>query len=82
MIVFLVLISSLLSPCLCWNLTLEPYDHVPMYAEQNLSVRLFLESGDQQMSEPLTVSLKLREDDSWAVSLLTDNITFDYTDVR
>ena len=82
MIVFLVLISSLLSPCLCWNLTLEPYDHVPMYAEQNLSVRLFLEAGDQELTQPLTLSLRLSEDQSWAVSLLTDSITFDYTDIR
>ena len=80
---FLVLISIFLSPpCLGWNVSLEPYDHIPMYAEQNLSVRLFLETGDQEISPPLIVSLKLKEDESWAVTLLTDTITFDYTDIR
>ena len=83
MIKFLVLISTFLSPpCLGWNVTLEPYDHIPMYAEQNLSVRLFLEPGDQEISRPLTLTLKLKEDVSWAVTLLTDSITFDYTDIR
>ena len=85
MVKLLVLISALLfPPCLCWNVSLEPYDHIPMYAEQNLSVRLFLEAGDgdQEMSQPITVSLKLKEDESWAVTLLTDSITFDYTDIR
>ena len=84
MIKFLVLIANFLSPCLGWNVSLEPYDHVPMYATQNLSVRLFLEAGDgdQEMSQPITVSLKLQEDESWAVTLLTDSITFDYTDIR
>ena len=82
MIKLLVLIANFLSPCLCWNVTLEPYDHIPMYAEQNLSVRLFLEAGDQELTQPLTLSLRLSEDQSWAVSLLTDSITFDYTDIR
>ena len=83
MVKFLVLISALLSPpCLGWNVSLEPYDHIPMYAEQNLSVRLFLEAGDQEVTQPLTLSLRLSEDQSWAVSLLTDSITFDYTDIR
>ena len=82
MIKFIVLIANFLSPCLGWNVTLEPYDHVPMYATQNLSVRLFLEAGDQEVTQPLTVSLRLSEDQSWAVSLLTDSITFDYTDIR
>ena len=82
MMKLLLLIANFLSPCLGWNVSLEPYDHIPMYAEQNLSVRLFLETGDQEISPPLIVSLKLKEDESWAVTLLTDTITFDYTDIR
>ena len=82
MIKFLVLMVNFLSPCLGWNVTLEPYDHVPMYSHQNLSVRLFLEPGDQEVSQPLTVSLMLSQDESWAVTLLSDSITFDYTDIR
>ena len=78
----LLLIANFLSPCVGWNVTLEPYDPIPMYAEQNLTVRLFLEAGDQEVTQPLTVSLKLSEDQSWAVTLLTDSITFDYTDIR
>lgn len=82
MMKLILVIANFLSPCLAWNVTLEPYDHIPMYAEQNLSVRLFLEAGDQEVTQPLTVSLRLSEDQSWAVSLLTDSITFDYTDIR
>ena len=80
----LVVILTFLSTCLGWNVTLEPYDPIPMYECMNISVRLFLDAEDQKMSEPLTltVSLMLREDDSWAVTLLTDHITFDSTDIR
>ena len=80
-----VLLSTLLSPSLCWTVELEPYDNIPMYTEQNISVRLIMQAADQvelNNFQHLVLQLRLREDESWAVTLITDNITFDYRDIR
>ena len=80
-----VLLSILLSPSLCWTVELEPYDNIPMYTKQNISVRLLMDTADQvelNTFQHLVLQLRLREDESWAVTLITDNITFDYRDIR
>ena len=81
--VFLSVISSLVSPSACWVVELEPYDSIPMYSEQNLSLRLLMEPGDGQLGDkPLELQLKMVEDESWSVTLLTQSLSFDYKDVR
>ena len=80
-----MLLSTLLSPSMGWTVELEPYDNIPMYTEQNISVRLIIEAADQvelNTFQHLVLQLRLREDESWAVTLITDNITFDYRDIR
>ena len=78
-----VLLSlTLASSSLGWMVEVEPHDHVPMYSQQNISLRLLLEPGDEPGDQPLQLQLRLVEDDSWSVTLLTNNISFDYKDVR
>ena len=80
-----VLTILLPSPSAGWTVECEPYDPIPMYSEQNISVRLTMWPDDQEFLaslRPLVLQLQLSEDSSWAVTLLTHNITFDYKDIR
>jgi len=78
LISFFVCISGL-------KLEVDPYEKIPMYQQMEMKIRLVLGKEDEHIMESLedvVIIAKLTNEETWAVRLLNDTVTFSYKDIR
>ena len=67
------------------ELQLDPVEKIPMYDQLELKVRLVLGEEDDHILnslEDVIITANLTNENSWAVRLLNDSISFTYQDRR